>query len=242
MRLRDDDEIRRLAIAILKTSTKRDKQVSIGGSEIGNPCDYCLSRRLAMKTTHYEIEPVKSPYWLGSKLSTYNHLGAEEDVRTRQERGEIIELQGALMEQRVEIGELEGYGTIGSRFDLLLPTGNLMDWKFSKKDYIERFKAYGVSQQYRVQQHSYCYAINKHLGHDFVRRWTLVYVSKDGSQDKDIWTKTENYDIQVFQDAWSRLEELWEYVRYGNDLEALKSDPDCFVCKILTKRLDMAEG
>lgn len=233
MRPLDNDEVKALALSLLKTKTNRDKQRKIGPSGIGNPCDYCLA--CSLKGGQYDGE---NPWWLGARLGTAVHAYLEHEVAKHVDEPQSYEftaLAGAVAEQRLYITHLPGYGDIHGNADLSLVSGNLIDWKTSKKDKIKQYKLDGVPFSYIVQQMLYAYGWNQqHPG--TIKVCSLVFIARDGTGDQDVWVYSFEYDQGVVDEALKRLRETWEYLQNGGDIDMLESHPECFRCSRVLNR------
>lgn len=229
----DDDQIKELALALLKSKTNRDRQTKIGPSGIGNPCDYCLAMALTGQGQHRE-----NPWWLGARMGTAMHGMLEQEVNKHVHRplsSEFNALQDANAETKLFIYRLPGYGDIYGSSDLRLTTDNLIDWKSSNRDKIKKYKLDGVPQQYVIQQMLYAYAWNM-IEPGAVQRCSLVFVARDGTGDNDVWVYSFDYDEDVALDALNRLRGLWEWLQSGGDPDTLESHEDCFVCQNILRR------
>jgi hypothetical protein len=229
----DDDQIKELALSLLKAKTKRDKQSKIGPSGIGNPCDYCLAMALLGGGQYRE-----SPWWLGARMGTAMHGLLEHEANKHIHTPELPEfnaLKDANTETRLFVYHLDGYGSIYGSSDLRLTTDNLIDWKSSTKDKIKRYKLDGVPQQYVIQQMLYAYAWNI-IEPGAVERCSLVFVARDGSGDNDVWVCSFDYDSQVALDALNRLRVMWEWLQSGGDPDTLESHAECFTCQNILRR------
>jgi hypothetical protein len=229
----DDDQIKQLALDLLKSKTNRDKQRKIGPSGIGNPCDYCLA--LALLGAGNDAP---SPWWLGARIGTAMHSMLEHEVDKHTDRPlspEFNVLQDANTETRLFITTVDGYGDIYGNSDLRLTTDNLIDWKSSTRDKIKKYKLDGVPPQYVVQQMLYAYGWNQ-IEAGAVERCSLVFVARDGTGDNDVFVYSFDYDETVALDALNRLRELWDFLQSGGDPDILESHEDCFVCQNILRR------
>lgn len=228
----DDDQIKMLVIDMLRNKSTRDKQTKIGASEIGNPCDYCVANRLLGK------KQKDNDYWLGAKLGTsmHNELEAEANKHIlKPENYRFTYLKGAKLEQTIVLGEIEGYGVIKSKPDVVLPEyGNLLDYKSTLKKKVAKYKLDGVPMQYIYQQQLYAWGLNK--AGIKITRISLVFVNRDGSGDNDVWIYSFDYDETLALKAWDRLALLWQWLEAGHDVETLQSDPGCYYCNQVLHR------
>lgn len=229
----DNDEVKALALALLKSKTQRDKQTKIGPSGIGNPCDYCVALAL---TGHGQYR--ENPWWLGARVGTAVHSLMEYEVGKHVDTPrspEFNALKDAATEERLFITNIEGYGNIYGNADLTLTTGNLIDWKTTKKDTVKKYKLDGVPPAYVVQQSLYAYGWNQ-LEPGLITTCSLVFISRDGSGDADVWVYSWEYDEQVAVDALNRLRGLWEFLQNGGDIDTLESHEACFYCQNILRR------
>lgn len=223
-----DDEIKQLIIDMLSKPSERDGQRLVGASEIGNPCDYCLACRLL------GYERKENKWWLGARLGTAIHADLQELAETIPAKGRFRALEGALIETKITVGEIDGYGVIKSKPDLVLTGHNhLLDYKTSSKLKVSKYKLDGLPQQYIIQQNLYAWGLNK--SGITIDKCSLIFINREGSTDNDFWVATFDYDEEVAVKAWSRLQSMWNWLR-SNDVNDLKSDADCFYCNNIIGR------
>lgn len=128
-----DDEVRNLAVSILKAPTARDAQTKIGASNLANGCDFCLASNLLgdMRET-----PMLDRAYLGRVWGTAGHGLIEkrmkawlaEQRKADREEWDEVKRQGvnalarrfpdAQVEKRFALGTIPGYGRVGSTADL----------------------------------------------------------------------------------------------------------------------------
>lgn len=228
----DDDELKWLILDLLKNPGERDKQRLIGPSEIGNPCDYCVGNRLL------NTPKGTSKYWLGAKIGTAIHaeLEREEEKHVVEPKsGRFRALKGAMIEEAVVLGTIEGYGTVKAKPDLVLVSENhLVDHKTSSKKKVMKYKLDGVPMQYVYQQNLYAWALNQ--AGIKIERISLSFINREGTTDDDVWIHSFDYDESLALKAWSRLELLWQWLQDGHDVEELESHPDCYYCSQVLHR------
>lgn len=224
-----DQEISWLTRDMLKTESERDKQRLIGASSIGNPCDRCLADQLLNRGSK------NNKYWLGARIGTAIHSALEEQERLYIEGTEDFHfraLTNARVEQKITLGEIDGYGVITSKPDLVLVNNaHLIDWKTSTKLKMKKYKLNGVSEQYFYQQQLYAWGLNS-MGIK-IDKISLVFIARDGATDDDIWVYSFDYDEEAALRAWNRLKKMWEWLRAGGDPDDLRSHSDCFVCSMM---------
>lgn len=125
-----DDEVRRMAVDILKAPTARDQQRLIGASNLANGCDFCLASNF---TGDMRETPMLDRAWGGRVIGTGIHGLAETRISEWLEN-QLHEFSrkhsDAQVEKRIVLGEIPGYGVLGSTPDLFLPgQAHLFDWK-----------------------------------------------------------------------------------------------------------------
>ena len=232
-----------LVRSLLAVPSERDKQRTIGASSFGSPCDYCVAQDLVNGGGENE-------YALATSIGTaiHSHL-------------EVLEaehLEGAIIEEKIVLGELDGYGLITSKPDLVLPLpleeggGSdqewwLCDWKTTQqkklKDYRKAYETEEAEHEFatltsaRFTMQKYLgqlmsYGRGLHLAGYNVQRMSMVFIPRDGKKLKDIEAFDFWYDQEYADLVWHRLESLWEYVAGGGEVEDLSSAPGCFPCEV----------
>lgn len=235
-----DSRIKEMTLALFKIESERDKQSKVGASDFSDPCEYHLAKKLLGG------EPGEFKYFLGAKIGTATHEFLEARI-PQIDIAEYPEFASAVVEETITIGELDGYGVIKSKPDLVLRDGkHLIDWKTSKRDKSKQLQAVidGIAKdtkvaaeamyslkKYYAQAQIYAYGLNK-SGTE-IDACSLVFINRDGTYDPDIWTYTFPYDEAFAQSMWDRLARIWEEVSTGKDLEEFSKDPECFSCKVL---------
>lgn len=117
-----DIALTQMATAVFAQQTERDKQIKIGASNFSQACNRCLAEDM----TGVKREP--SSTWLAPVIGTAVHELAE---RRLNEPGPLRDMFGEpLVEAKLVLGEIEGYGTVKSTTDLYVPGKRLVwDWK-----------------------------------------------------------------------------------------------------------------
>lgn len=228
----EDFHIKQLIIDLLSKPSTRDKQKLIGASEIGNPCAYCLAHRL-LGTGHRG----RNHYWMGARIGTAIHKALEDAA----DEADLTDyryaiLDGARQEETIVLGDIEGYGTVKSKPDLVLVNDrHLVDYKTSTATKIKYYKLDGVPEQYVYQQQLYAWGLNK--SGTPIERISLAFIQRDGLTDNDIWVHSFDYNEDVALHAWNRLDDIWQWLQAGNDPENLPSDSSCYVCSRVLSRV-----
>ena len=225
-----DQQVKRLTLDLLKNPSERDKQRKVGASQIANPCDYCLGRALKQGG---ESKNQHNRWWMGARIGTaiHNALEHEEEQHIDRPRSYHFDaLEGAVIEERITLGTIDGYGVIGSKPDLVLVKHNhLIDHKTSTKLKIARYKLDGVPVAYKYQTQLYAWGLNKQGTP--IERISLNFIARDGSTDDDVWVTSFDYDEAVALHAWTRLEMIWEFIQ-THEVNELQSHEDCFDCNM----------
>ena len=226
-----------LVRSLLAVPSERDKQRTIGASSFGSACDYCVAQDLVNGGGENE-------YALATSIGTaiHSHLEMLEEQH----------LENPIIEQKIVLGELDGYGLITSKPDLVLPVPgtddwHLLDWKSSQlkklKDYRKAYETEEAEHEFatltsaRFTMHKYLgqlmsYGRGLHLAGINVQRMSMVFIPRDGKKLSDIQAFDFWYDQEYADRVWERLEALWQYVAGGGEVSDLSSAPGCFPCEV----------
>lgn len=215
------DEMTRAIIQGITRKTGRDEQKSIGPSEIGNPCDYCVGRALCRRypqywpddTAHDDHFSLKA--WMGTAV----HEKLERDV----------ELEGALKESTVNICELDGYGPISGHVDLIW-NGIITDYKTIDRSRLDLLRLHGAPVSYVRQINLYAYGASRNHGMD-ASVVCLLFIPRDSNKIGDAMRIASRADAAVAEDALARLEGLWDRVRRGEG-PMFSSSEECYRCTV----------
>lgn len=225
-----------LVRSLLAVPSERDQQRTIGASSFGSPCDYCVAQDLIGGQ-------YSENYRLASSIGTaiHSHLEMLEEQH----------LENPIIEEKIVLGELDGYSIISSKPDLVLPVPGtdeywLIDHKSSQ---LKKLKDYRKAYNTEEQEHEFAtltsarftmqkylgqlisYARGLHLAGINVQRMTMVFIPRDGKKLEDIEAFDFWYDQEYADLVWHRLEALWEYVAGGGEVSDLTSAPGCFPCE-----------
>lgn len=225
--------MKELSIGLLQNETDRDRQRKVGASQISNPC----TKHLAMDLAGIKQQPSK--YWLGGKIGTAVHNLIEAYI---EENRDVPELSDAVVEQKITLGELDGYGVISSKPDLVLPAQkHLVDWKTSTRTKTKKIQKWidGESkdsgttytmQKYIAQTQLYAWGLTQ-AGTE-IETISLVFINRDGTNEVDVVEYTFEYDESMALALWDRLVVLWDELKNGSHPESYAGNPDCFNCAI----------
>ena len=230
-----DRRVKDIAVALLRQQSDRDKQKLIGASDFSDPCSYHLAKKLLGKDDDVQ------KYWLGAKIGTGVHTVLENAIENV-DLAEIPELAGAMVERKITLGELPGYGVIKSKPDLAMVEGaHLVDWKTtlrakSRKMQRVLFEDADLAdmqytlKKYYTQTQIYAWGLNAEgVNIDGV---SIVFVNRDGTTDDDIWSWTFDYDAEYAQRSWDRLVSIWSGLQENNDPGQFERHAECFKCKV----------
>jgi len=168
----------------------RSRQVAIGPSEIGHPCQ----RRLAYKLTETRPTWVDSDPW-ASIVGTACHAWLASAFSAQ---NLVLDEPRWLVEQRVHptpgiSGSCDLYDTY---------TDTVIDWKIVGTTTMAKAKSQGASQQYRTQGHLYGLGWER-LGRT-PREIVIAYWPRGGFLSQ-LYLYREPYNRQVAEDALDRL-------------------------------------
>lgn len=227
-----NDRITEITLSLLKQESDRDKQQKIGASDLSDPCAYHLAKKLL------GIPEAPFKYWLGAKIGTATHSFLEDAIS----KSDLPEMASAIVEEKIFLGTLDGYGDIHSKPDLVLVDDkHLIDWKTSTRDKTRKYQrvVFGESQDASVM-----YSLQKYYTQAQIYAWglnnsgkpidacSLVFINRDGTMDTDIWSYTFDYEPDHAEMAWKRLETIWANLGINPDPEQFDREGECFKCKV----------
>lgn len=194
---------------MLSAESERDKQRLVGPSSLGG-CAYCLGKdMLGEKEQSFGWYP---------RLGTAFHYWAEHHCT----------IPGAVTEQKVTVGEIEGYGIIRGTLDLYLPhRKTIVDYKLVGKNTRQNAMLDGPSKQYRGQQH--CYGKGATAAGYEVEKIAIAYIPRDSHTLRDMHVHIEDYNPLLADRTLDRARRVWKAVSSGR-VEEIPSDADCYNC------------
>lgn len=220
-------------LSILKGQTDRDRQVSIGASNLSNGCTYCLAKDMKA------IAENSNTYYLGAKIGTAIHEYLDNHNPTP---------TTVLGEQKLVVGTIEGYGTVKSSTDAYFVDENICaDWKTTTRDKLKFIKmaVQDEPNEYEVtkvrdarakvaayQRQVWLYSRGLELAGHPVRGCAIVFICRDGLTDADVWEFPFPYDREAADKVLARGQNLWQYLESGKDIEELTSSPSCWACSV----------
>ena len=217
------------ARALLKQRSDRDKQTKVGASNLSTLCGRCLAHDLAGIRRN-----TSNRWWLGARVGTAIHEALEQKASQD---------PNVLSEHRLVIGNIPGYGEVKSTLDLYrIPEQEVVDFKttardknpalrralFEEPDEFDtdsvrsaRFKVEG----YWNQVHLYALGLDRP-----VQTCSIVFINRDGKEDKDIWSASIPYDPERAKAVWQRALNVWEWLTAGGDPATVVAHEDCWAC------------
>jgi hypothetical protein len=226
------NEIKELTIGLFLQESERDKQRKVGASQISDPC----TRHLAHALVRTEQAPQK--YWMGAKIGTAIHAFIESAIG----KSSDIRFNNSLVERRIELGDVPGYGSISSSPDLVLADSRLLvDWKTTSRAKIKKIQNHvdGIKQDAASE-----YTIRKYLGQANLYAWglnksgieiddiALVFINRDGTYENDIYVLPVPYDEEFAVGLWDRLVSIWQGLEAGAHPNEYEAHPECYKCSI----------
>lgn len=212
---------------IITRPSERTKQISVGASNMSNSC----AKHLGLEMQGIKETEVHPKWGMKAVIGTAVH----EFVERRNQNPDV------LVETKLTLGEIPGYGTVGSTSDQFhIPTGTVGDLKTTEKK-----KLYDLQMAWKGLQSSAAYTVASHqnqvmlyglgfenAGYD-VNRLQIVYLCRDGgSPQDDIWpSPIIKYDRERALYIWDRAVRLWTWIQEGNNPETLDDTPGCFDCE-----------
>ena len=186
----------------------RSLQQRIGPSELGMPCEHCLTAKLAGWA-----ETREDGAWLPTVGTAVHAWLAEQFSGTPR----------WLVETRVDVGELNGVPITGSADLFDLTTATVVDWKVVGITTKREVQAKGPSEQYRTQAHLYGRGFVR-AGHR-VERVAIAYLNRN-MVVPGLYLWTEPYDESV---ATAALDRATAILRTLDALHAADADVDAYV-------------
>ncbi len=226
------NQIKEATIGLFLQESDRDKQHKVGASQISDPC----TRHLAHALVRTQEPPVK--YWLGGKIGTSIHGFIESAISTSND----VVFANAVVEQKIILGDVPGYGVVSSKPDLVLADYRLLvDWKTTTRKKVKAIQDYvgGIKQDAASE-----YTVKKYLGQANLYAWglnqagtviedvALVFINRDGTYDNDFYVLPVKYDETFAVALWDRFVSLWQALENGAKPEDFENHPECFKCSI----------
>lgn len=224
--------INNLVVSAITQRSNRDRQKSLGPSELGDPCEFCLSEKILVTARGQDIHTVKRYFSFAAWVGTAIHEKLDKsmsklDVRTEREI-------------TLKIADLSGIGEVWGHSDLYIPEWfELVDYKTKlNKEKIEAllqeeelFWSEGqVSPRLeKMWDQLMLYGFGAEATGRPVETVSLVFLPRYSDSTEEIRTITRAYDTARAGRILDRVERLAEQVRVTGVTD-LASHPDCFTC------------
>jgi len=210
-----------IALATITQNSSRDVQKLPGPSDLANPCDLCVARRIA-GCCGIDMRQVPRQFSLKAWVGTALHEKLERDLPRV--------YPYAHQEITVPIAVIPDLGEIKGHVDAYFPRRLIMsDWKSTDMKKLDKIRAHGVSAAHFGQTMLYMFGLKKKgLECDYA---TLTYLPRDSAEVSDIWVASCAYREDVAVGLLNRTRSLIERLKAG-DVGSMESDEDCFVCHV----------
>lgn len=207
-----------LALAVITQSSDRDIQRMPGPSDLANPCDLCVARRIA-GAAGIDFPQTPRNFSLKAWVGTAVHQKLERDIPNHNEK--------ARQEITVNIGKIDGLGEIKGHVDLhLAEVATMSDFKTTDWNKLEKIRSRGVPSSHRGQTMLYMHGLRRSdRPCDYA---TLVYIPRDSTEKSSIWTASCAYRGDIAVGLLNRTEDIFHRLQSG--VVSFDSDPGCFVC------------
>lgn len=183
-------------------NSPRSKQVAIGPSEVGEPCERQLSYKMldwaVSNTSHDPIAAIIGTgfhLWMAERFEAKQAEIAPGVTRYRIE--ERVTVRAALNPD----ASLTGSSDL---FDRLLATN--LDWKLVGVSSLDKYRRGGPGDKYRIQAH--LYGLGQENAGETVDRVAVVFVARHHELKVHVWS--EPYDRSVAEAALARLDGIRE--------------------------------
>lgn len=179
----------------------RSQQTRIGPSEIGSPC----TRRLAHKLAGTQPVNTRGDGWKAT-IGTAVHAWLAEAFVLANAGTELR----WLVEQRVNVGMIDGATLDGSTDLYDRVTATVVDWKITTRNKIRDYRLNGPGEQYRVQGHAYGLGwLARGVPVDTV---AVYFLPRDGELSGGYW-HAEPFDPELARRAVERVDALARAIR-----------------------------
>jgi hypothetical protein len=225
-------KIKELTIGLFNQKSDRDKQHKVGASNISDPCTRHLAHALV------GTPQPEQKYYLGGKIGTAIHSFIESAIANSDDSL----FTDALIESKITLGEIDGYGIVSSKPDLILPSvRHLIDWKTSSRPKVKKLQNFvdGIkhdsASEYTLQKYTgqmQLYAWGSNSAGVPIDKTTLVFINRDGTSDNDFWTFTVDYDESFAVALWNRVSNLWAELENGAHPESYAPHTECYKCSV----------
>ena len=225
-------EVKDMTVRLFLQKSERDKQHKVGASNISDPCTKHLAHAL-LGTPEPEMK-----YWMGGKIGTAIHSFLESSIDASTD----TVLAECVVEQKITLGDIPGYGVVSSKPDLVLPSSqHIIDWKTSSRAKIKKLQNVLAGLK---QDEDTLYTLKKYIGQLQLYMWgvnqagtkitsgSLVFINRDGTNENDVWVYSVQYDEASALALWNRVNNLWAELEGGTTPDSYPDTPECFKCSV----------
>lgn len=193
-------------------------QVRVGPSSLGNPCPRCLGRELTAEGDSFDNDFSLYP-WLGTAVHAYLER-------------KVFQTPEFMHEQKLYVGDVEGYGPIKGTADLVRYVKDehdnyVLDWKIVGIKKIKTYRVNGPPTQYRYQ--AMLYGRGCALAGFPVDSVAICFIPRDSGNVNDIFIHEEAYQEEMAVAALARAAEIHKLALLEG-WEELPSDDGCWTC------------
>ena len=226
--------------------TARDKQKLIGASNFSNPCNKCLAEdMLGVKRREGNAR-------MGAVIGTAIHELAESRLNNDPELNELF--GNPDVEQRLTLGEVEGYGVIKSTADLYIPDLlTVLDWKTTTREKLRDIdevfgldlyvdpELYSTSRYDKLMETLFKVKMYLNQLHAYakgcvesgrpVEDLAIAFVPRDSVTYEDIKVYKVKYDPELAEKVWNRVGLLWKMLQEGKTPHNFDGHEYCWYCR-----------
>lgn len=190
----------------------RSLQKLIGPSEIGNPCDRAILRRL-----NGDVSPDRAT---GERWAAAIGTAVHAQLETWFKQESVT----WLTEQRVTVGTLGTSPITGSSDLFHLPSGTVIDHKIVGAEALRNYRMKGPSKQYEIQAHLYARGFTESSTLPNAKHVAISFLLRNGNiRDGYFWCT--DYDPEIATTALARLTQLYGLLQIAGVDRALASRP-----------------
>lgn len=214
-------------MSIATEKTDRDRQTTIGASELSSPCDFCVAEKLSGESVNR-----KSPYWAAARTGTMIHGFYEANAP-----------KDSLPEVTLDIGEIKGYGMVTGHADAYVKSSKMV-WDLKTIDKADlssiklAFDKFSSTDSFNFRAKKFIGQISLYgigvekLGYD-VERVGIFFHSRDAKLDKDFWGFDRDYDRTIAERLLERGQKIYDSLQNGKPVSAFLSKESCFPCGVI---------
>jgi hypothetical protein len=214
--------VRDLVLATITRQSERDRQRLPGPSDLADPCDVCLARKISLALGYTTAPSDTKNFSLKAWNGTAVHQKIERDLPRIYGHAE--------QEITVEIEDVEGLGLVKGHIDLYVRSqATMTDWKTTDLKKLAVYRSTGVPASHFGQTMLYMLGLRRSGRPANVA--TLAYIPRDSNKTSDIWVASCSFREDIALGLLERARQLTALVRSG-ETSTLRHDDACFVCTV----------